>query len=233
VNATTLDLLKNLGADFGRPGMGDRPLASLDFDLPPDHIDFLAAINGLTAYHGAFRLFGFRNGGDLDIADWNAVETWRFAWGGRAEGYVYFGETALGDQYAYRLKPGSARSLGPEVYFLQATLLTPQVIAESFEEFLNLEFIRNMREPYDRLIVEAVETLGAISPAENWSYAPAIALGGPEDVSHLLRLPAAVAMTYSGDIVTGIYDNPTKNALAVVPWTDERGRSRLRLDFGA
>ena len=79
-----------------------------------------------------------------------------------------FGETAWGDQYAYRR--GASGDLGQEVYFLEGALLRPQVIAGSFDEFMMNEFLRNARDPYDPLTIEAVQCQGLIDLSNHWVY---------------------------------------------------------------
>lgn len=198
--------------------------------LPDDHRELLRRANGLTLYNGAFRLFRLREG-PLSLAEWNEESTWRFAWGERARGYLFIGETAFGDQYAYRQLP-TGELAGPEIYFLQATLLTPSVIADSFGAFVAEELLRNAQKPYDHFIVDMIARDGHVGAGTNWTYAPSIALGGPEILDNVVTLPARTAMTYQGDIVTALDADPLDRVpRAVSQWTDELGRPRLGLEY--
>lgn len=226
----TAELLE-LGAHVG-PGLSGEPTGvPMATQLPAPHQQLLASLNGLTVYQGAFRLLGVgRDEPPLDLASWNARQTWRFAWDERVEPYLIFGETGWGDQYAYRRR--ASGGLDQEVYFLEGTLLRPEVIAGSFEEFLEIEFLRNARDPYDPMTVEAVARLGALDPGEHWAYAPSIALGGVESVDNVVRLPAATAMTFAGDIATALAAAPPgSEPTGVETWVDELGRSRLQVTF--
>ncbi|NUS27760.1 MAG: DUF1851 domain-containing protein [Streptomyces sp.] len=196
--------------------------------FPEAHRALLGRFNGFTVHHGAFRLFGIGRRDALDLAAWNAYDTWRFAWDDRIDDFVIFGETAFGDSYAYRRLPGGG--LAPEVHFLEGVLLRPEVIAPSFEAFLADELLRNAKEPYDILVVEAVHRHGPIAPEQHWAYVPSVALGGEEDVENITLLPATVAMTFAGDIATAM-QGADRDATSVEPYTDERGRPRLRVLF--
>jgi hypothetical protein len=224
VNQRLVSAVADLSANVG-PALQDRPSPV----LPDDHIAFLEQINGATAYHGAFRLFGYRED-SLGLERWNATSTWRFAWGERADNYLFFGETAFGDQYAYRIDPAGYVS-DSTIYFLQSALLTPVVIADSFETFLEEEFLRNARAPYDGHVLQVIHRSGGVGPDSNWVYSPSVVLGGPDDPANVVQLPSDVAMTYQGDIVTAIYARPDETLNRVTPWTDELGRPRLRLDL--
>jgi hypothetical protein len=214
--------------------IGPRPDPSAAAGTPAEHFpaahrELLGMLNGFTVHHGAFRLLGLGHPEpSLDLAAWNAYDTWRFAWDDRTDPFVIFGETAFGDSYAYRRLPGGG--LAPEVYFLEGVLLRPEVIAPSFEAFLADELLRNAKEPYDDLIVEAVHRHGPITPDRHWAYVPSVALGGEEAVENITLLPAAVAMTFAGDIATAM-SVPDREATGVQPYTDERGRPRLRVMF--
>jgi hypothetical protein len=107
--------------------------------LPAAHRTLLARRNGFTLYHGAYRLFGIGRDDPLDLAAHNDHETWRFAWDDRVEPFVFIGASAWGDQYAYRRSPDGG--VEESVYFLEGTLLTPEVIAPSFDQFLRDELM--------------------------------------------------------------------------------------------
>ncbi|MHB1596715.1 MAG: hypothetical protein ACYCO9_14020 [Streptosporangiaceae bacterium] len=223
--------LRNLGSDFGDDLGAAAPAGDLGGSLPSPHLRLLQSMNGCTVYHGAFRLFGIgRPEPYSDLASWNASEVWRFAWDDRTDPYLMFGETAWGDQYAYRR--GASGDLDQEVYFLEGTLLRPQVIAGSFEDFMVNEFLRNARDPYDELTIEAVQRRGPIDIGNHWVYVPSIALGGTESVDNVIEMPAVTAMTFAGDVASALRaSRPGTSPTGVTPWTDDRGRARLKVVF--
>jgi SMI1/KNR4 family protein SUKH-1 len=228
--ADAVPMLRSLAKDLG-PTADLAALGSLAVSLPPSHLELLQQLNGMTIFHGAFRLFGVRAEPWLDLIQWNAAETWRFAWDDRVEPFLVFAETAWGDQYAYRWSK-SGDELEPQVYFLEGTLLRPRAFSESFDDFLVNEFIRNAQDPYDEMVTQAVSHRGAISADKHWVYVPSVALGGPELIDNVIEMPAITAMTYAGDIASALRaSRPGTNPTAVEPWTDGEGRSRLRLSF--
>lgn len=116
--------------------------------LPPEHKELLRSSNGIEASAGYIRLFGLYTTEAIDAVLWNNHDFWKFAWGDRCSSYWCFGETAWGDQYAYAVE--SLREGGaPAVYFMDALSMTPEVIAPSFAEFLQKEFVRSAKDPYD------------------------------------------------------------------------------------
>jgi len=101
--------------------VGSPATAKIADRLPWLHRELLAALNGFTVQRGSLRMFGIGRQDALDFDWWNDVNTWRFAWDDRVCPYVFFGATAWGDQYAYRLSPNG--DLEPTVFFLEATML--------------------------------------------------------------------------------------------------------------
>src|SRR5688572_21367932 len=67
--------------------------------LPTDHEELLSLVGGRLGYSGCFRLFSADR-----AARWNAPACWKFAWPCDLTDFFCFGETAWGDQYAYKLE---------------------------------------------------------------------------------------------------------------------------------
>lgn len=222
------EMLEPLLANVGKPTHDGFGL--WEGMLPTSHRAFLNRFNGATAYHGSLRMLGRRDEPYLDLTKWNDSSTWRFAWPPEVvDPYVFFAGTAWGDQYAYRR---SGESLEPQVYLLESLWLYPDMIAGSFEEFLEHEFLRMAREPYEPRTSEAVRVRGAIDPGWQWAHAPSPALGGLETIDHIVELPAVTAMIYGGDIVSALEESGDDAVpVGVQPWTDERGCERLRVQF--
>lgn len=225
-----VSLLAPLASDVGPALQAPPSTGSLVEVVPAAHMEILRRLNGFTVFHGAFRLFGVRPEAFLDLDQWNALETWKFAWDDRVDPYVLIGENAWGDQYAYRR--ASSGGLDGKVYFLEGTLLRAEEIAPSFEDFLRDELLRNAKKPYDQMTVDAIQRLGPIAAEEHWAYAPSIALGGSESIDNIVKLSAVTAMVFAGDIASALSASaPEASVTSVTPWTDENGRSRLRLAF--
>ena len=166
----------------------------------------------------------------LDLEWWNDEETWRFAWDDRVDPFVFFAESAWGDQYAYRRADGGG--LEPTVYFLEGTLLRSEPLTASFEEFAESELLRIADKPYDPLTIDALERHGAVSPTQHWTFVPSIALGGEEDVDNIVRLRGQDAMTMAGDLASALQaSTPGSWPTQVEPWVDDRGRQRLTVEF--
>lgn len=206
---------------------GTKTYLRIDRSFRRNTYSYSRSRNGFTTYHGAYGLFGVGREPALDIQWWNAPETWRFAWGSRLEGYALFGGTAWGDQYAY----AEGRNEDPRaVYLLEATTMRPEVLAPSFEAFLKDELLPNARDPVDDMTIQAVGRFGPIRPENHWVYAPALPLGGSEDIGHVVVLPGEVAMTFAGDIAAALervgYE---RHPWGVDPYTDTKGRARLNV----
>ncbi|SNT38765.1 hypothetical protein SAMN05421812_105214 [Asanoa hainanensis] len=222
-----IDRLISAGVEHVGPPVDAADLAR--HGLPADYAALLERLNGCTVNAGAVRLFGLRSERHLDLRAWNAPDGWRFAWDDRVEPFLCIGQLALGDQYALRRGPAG---YAPEVYLLEADLLRPEVIAGSFAEFVALELLSNAEAPYDPVLIEAVARLGPIDPASNWVYTPSLVLGGPADLANVMAMDAYTAMVISGDVALAAESAPEGALVAkVLPWFDEHGRSRIRVEF--
>lgn len=197
--------------------------------LPPEHQNLLCSSNGVEAYAGYFRIFGLGPGSLRDSLLWNEHEYWKFAWRDRCSAYWCFGETAWGDQYAYRID-SLTRGATPAVYFLDALSMTAEKISSSFAEFLEKEYLRLARDPYDHMVLLARAKLGPLSMGSLLVFVPSLLLGGTENVDNIQTLDARVAMVCNGDIACQLEDAPVDAALRrLEPYEDEKGRMRLRL----
>ncbi|MEO8528449.1 MAG: SMI1/KNR4 family protein [Pseudolysinimonas sp.] len=231
IGSESLALIRESASDIGPELGAPSRFGELSQILPAAHLDLLKQYNGFTLFQGAFRLFGFRSDSSLDLLNWNAEQTWRFAWGSRLTEYLFIGETGWGDQYAYRLD-GSGQLHGSEIYFLEANSMEAESLSQSFEAFLAGEMLRNAVEPYDAMTVDALNANGALDPAEHWVLTPSLVLGGDDRIENLSTLPATTAMIFAGDVAKAMESSrPGALPKAVSPWTDEAGRTRLRVDF--
>lgn len=197
--------------------------------LPSDHEELLRTSNGVEAYAGYIRLFGIETVESIDAITWNEWEYWKFAWGGRCDGYWCFAETAWGDQYAYLYETLHAGG-NSEIYFLDAFSMTPKAVALSFGDFFERELLRSAKEPYDSMTTQARRKLGPLGVSSHVVYVPSILLGGAEDPDHVQKMNARSAMVCNGDIALQIEAAPAGGKISgVQPYEDELHRERLRL----
>lgn len=213
------DLASDVGPDWS-------PAAGRDYG---QHGDLLRELNGCTFHHGTVRILGCRDDlPSLDLETWNDPSTWTFAWpaSSRPDGYAIFGETAWGDQYAYR-----GTWAEPEgVYILESTYLEPLRLADTLEQFLDEELLRVAQAPYDRYTVEALAEHGPVDARDHWAFVPSLVIGGEPDVHRVTTMGAVDAMVVNGDVLAQ-YEAAEDGSVVVglEDWTDDRGRRRARL----
>ncbi|XVU27709.1 SMI1/KNR4 family protein [Actinoplanes sp. CA-054009] len=215
--------------DVGPQLPGAAESAPLLGELPRTYAAALRTANGFSINQGMNRIFGLRPDRHMDLRAWNEPEAWRFAWGDRPDGFLFFGETVFGDQYALRRLP-DGNGFEETVYLLDANLLSAEPVAETFDEFLAKEIVRNAVMPHDPLAEAAIEKFGRVAPTHNLVLTPSLMLGGVEDVDNMMPMDSFTAMIYGGDIcraVSSIADEAV--VTAVRPWTDEQGRQRLEV----
>lgn len=211
----------------------DKDLASqLDLhgiQLPTAHINLLAETNGLSAFGGYFLMFGVGTGEIESLVDWNEIDTWKFAWAGRANDYLCFGSTAWGDQYAYYAPDRKVDEADP-VYLLDAFTMSPELLSDNFQTFFETEMLRNASAPYDSLTKSTRARIGDLAPGELLGFQPPLQLGGTETTSKSIKMPARSVMVANGDLTMGIDALPEAATVKqVLPYSDEAGRLRLRL----
>lgn len=229
------DILRRLRemelADVGPALEGSDRTERLLGELPMLYAAALRLVNGFTINQGMNRIFGVREDRHMDIRSWNEEEEWRFAWNGKADSFLMFGETAFGDQYALR-RAGDAPGYGQTVYLLDANLLSVEPVFDSFAQFLEREILQNPISSQDPVASECINKFGRLSPTANVVLSPSLMLGGPEDVSNMLTIDSFTAMIYGGDIYAAITSAPEGAAVVgVEPWADDMGRQRLRIRF--
>jgi len=193
-----------------------------------DHLLALHESNGVEAYGGYIRLFGVETENSIDILQWNNKQYWKFAWNGRCSKYLCFSETAWGDQYAYHID--ELQKGVPCVYFLDCIRMTPEHRASSFSEFMEKEFIRTAKTPYDSLMRAARGKFGELDVETHLVYIPSVLLGGQDDIENMQKMNARSAMICNGDIATQVDKwPPGREVKAVMPYEDEAQRLRLRV----
>lgn len=195
--------------------------------LPSVFQRFLASTNGAMSTDGYFRIFGIGPQAAIDSVAWNALETWKFAWPPRVGDFWCFGETAWGDQYAFKIDDNYER-----VFFLDAISMQPEIIAVSFEEFYKSEFLRNAALPYDELTKEARRRFGSLDGSEHLIQSPSILISRVEDINQVQKVPSVDAMILNGDLFTQIGEEEQARRLkGIETFIDASGRTRVRVQW--
>ena len=212
-----------------RRGQAESLARDVGVRFPSDYLQFLQMSNGLQSFRGFFRIFGLGTVSRIDAVRWNARDFWKFAWEDRCSGYWCFGETAWGDQYAFSIND-LTRSGASSVLLLDAESMTPEPIAGSFSEFLEREFLRNARRPYDEMTIKAREKIGAIELESHVAYMPPLLVGGTEEVSNILKMNARASMVCHGDIARQVDEAPDEKVfVGIETYEDGQQRQRIRL----
>jgi Domain of unknown function (DUF1851) len=197
--------------------------------LPSEHQELLRSSNGIEAYAGYVRLFGLYTMEGIDSVLWNQPDYWKFAWENRCSAYWCFGETAWGDQYAYAVE-ALRGGTDAKVYFIDALSMTAEVVATSFTDFLQNEFLRSAKDPYDDMIKRARQKLGQLEVTSHLVYFPPLLLGGTEEIANVQKMNARSAMICNGDFALQLDEGPaTGRVTAVETYEDAKHRTRLRL----
>jgi len=203
-------------------------LQALRFRLPALHRDLLALSDGVTGFGGYFRIFGVTDV-VTDIAVWNDESTWKFAWPQAVGEFLCFGETAWGDQYAYRVEDLESNE-NPAVYFMESITLSPEKVAANFGGFVQDEFLRNCEAPYDEMLIAARDKFGELRPSEHITYVPSPLVTGEESFEHVTKMPARAAMIAGGDMATQLSGELQSREISrIESYLDEMGRARLKV----
>ena len=213
------------------PTSDPQSLGAAGLRLHASHRRLLERCDGLTAYGGFFRVFRVSPASGPSLPAWNEVSTWKFAWPSHVRDYLCFGETAFGDQYAFRFDELDESSSSP-VYLLEALTLRPEPLARNLEDFLVNELLRNAAAPYDEMIRAARAAVGDLSTDEHVTYSPSPLLTGEESLQNIVKMPSIAAMILNGDLATQLSDNRRTGSVAGVElFDDELGRSRIKVTW--
>ena len=203
--------------------------------LPERHRRLLALSDGMDLLSGSYRLFGWANRAARAIPDWNTDDRWKFAWEGHASPWLCFGESVLGNQFAYR-EEDLASAAEPKVYELYAVTLEPLCHYDDFAHFFDGGFLNGVRaDDYHRRIAAARAELGRFDLDQHLAYMPSPLLaGGRVDVQQLMPMRAEAHMIVNGDLWRQLAHLDTLEGLhGLENYTDEHGRLRLRAVWGS
>lgn len=228
------ELKNNKGTSFDKGISWDGKLCTsygLKIRLPSSFTSLVNNTNGISVYFGFFRIFGYKSSLCFSIDEWNDPSFWKFAWGNRCDDYLCFGETAFGDQYAFSindLQTGKER-----VYFIEGFAMSPEIIADDFNTFLENEFLQNSTKPYDSMISEAQSKFGKLLTTEHLVYSPSPLIGGPEISDNIHKLSARTAMIFNGDLALQLDESSdAKEVSGITTYKDANGIDRLKIIWG-
>jgi hypothetical protein len=217
------------------PGCTSDDIALVEADagivLPESHRTFLMHSDGAETYGGYYRLFGARRGAPTDLRTWNSPDFWKFAWGGLASEFFCFGESAWGDQFAYRASSMTGGT-EPEVYMLHNTSMLAINIAENFSVFLSRSFLRSAINPFSGIIIESRNKFGDIGDEDHLILKRSILLDGENNINNIALIGARASMIINGDLATEYNGLPDGAQITGVrTYEDEHGRIRVAIEW--
>lgn len=235
-----LDELRALPDAVLHPGASegaiDRLEARYGIRLPAVHRGLLLRSNGIEASGGYLRLYGVGPEATIDMDAWNEPDVWKFAWHPIVNDFFCIGGTGWGMQFAFRLADISSEVPDAAMYMVADSDREPAPSRSSFGTYLERGFLTNAREQLSKFDRKVRRKVGDLATGELVTLAPHPAIGGPERVANVVKMPAVMAMIINGD-VNREWARVTKGltrdgqVTAVVPYVDEQGRARVRLRF--
>jgi hypothetical protein len=193
----------------------------------------LTLSNGLDILSGSYRLFGLGGQAPRDMVSWNQPDTWKFSWGERAAPYFCFGESVLGNQFAFR--ESEMRADGPTpVYELYAVTLYEITKYASFDAFLDLGFFNGVSDDaYHQRIAQARSEMGKFDFNQHLAFMPSPLLNAGEVANlHLMPMTARAHMIVNGDLWSQLAHRDSLEGLQRIEnYQDDEGRPRLRAVF--
>lgn len=201
--------------------------------LPPLHRELFTQSNGLLAFFGYFRLFGFGYSPDgaPDAFIWNMPFMWKFTWPNANADFFSFGEDGWGNQFAYRVaakKPDPAQG----VFVLHTDTLEPRPLAPTFDAFLTDFLLREAAQPTDPRLTDAWRRFGPLAVDSQLCFVPSPLLGVAPTPDMLRVMNARQARIFAGDIFTHLAKASPGAVVQNIETTDDpMGILRLKLVF--
>lgn len=199
-----------------------------NIQLPQEHINLLSVTNGLEFYGGYYRLFGTNSAQAITLDSWNSDTLWKDVWRDYVSGYYFFGMSAIGDQFAYRLKDGNIQS--HQIYYLDGITMDVIEIYDSFEAFFEREFILKSQGGMESIFVSARERFGNLDLSTSCIYSPSLMIVNDPSVENLMLLPTKDVMTINGDLLVQLSDSE-ESITKLEQYLDDLGRARVKVIF--
>ena len=183
-------------------------------------------------FGGAYRLFGFGEGSYRDIVDWNHPEGWKCSWNGHADQFLCFGESIVGNVYAYFIPELIEQGDHARVFELYGVTLEPIVEFTSFADFIIGGFFNGVsNDAYHTRIAGLRKRYGLFERDSLMAYAPSPLLrGGHLEGIDFKPMNAEVVMTFNGDLAVALAGRENLDGVSGIEnYTDAQGRKRLRV----
>lgn len=207
----------------------ERILTGAGLVLPSAHLEALAFSDGAMVCGGYFRIFGLNAANPTSLLSWNAPNLWKFAWDGKADDYLCFGETAWGTQTAYRLDELGTHD-EPAVYMLDSNAMEPSVLFDSFQSYVETGFRQNAVHTYSEDVIRARKDVGDLSIEEHVVFVPSILITGAAELSGIQKMGAATAMILNGDLYRQLGEERADRPIRQLEtYTDDLGRVRIKV----
>ena len=158
----------------------------------------LARANGFYAFESALHVRP-SGGGGQDLADWNEQTLWRDAYGGLADGLLFFAEDVFGGQFA--LASGGVVAFNPETGERTAT-------ANSLESWAATVLADYQFQTGYPLAHQWQQRHGALPPGQRLLPKRPFVLGGKYEMDNLYPLDAVQGMRLRGELAVQIRDLP-------------------------
>src|SRR5260370_16262680 len=132
--------------------------------------EWLAEKNGFYAFESALHIFPIgKKEGVMDLETWNSTDVWREAYGDLANGYLFFGEDILGNQFC--LNQDGIDSLDAETG--QVTHLADRLVIKEYEFHTGYllahgwQLANRPLNPGERLVPKTLFVTGGGFPKQN------------------------------------------------------------------
>ncbi len=193
------------------------------------YIDFLNSNDGMSLYHGYYRMLGMQTPFPFTLEEWNKSSCWRFAWPDLNPSYFFIGYTAWGDQYGFDLK-----NVEKGVLLLDAYEMVEETIAKDFGEFIEKELTTLRARTYDSQIIKAYEQFGELRWGESIALIPPLLLVESEYQCQFNKMKIESLMIINGDIYTQLNQMGDGEVFVhkLETYNDDEGRTRIKLITG-
>lgn len=174
-----------------------------EYALGPELFQMLEAKNGFYAFEHALHVFPLRSNitGTMTLEDWNSDTLWRNAYGGLADGLLFFAEDIFGDQFCL-----SAKQDG--VFRFSAETAETTLVAESIEKWTDLLLSNYKGETGWTLAHEWQSKNGQLQFGQRLHPKIPFVLGGKYQLDNLYVGDAVERMLFNGDLASQLKDLP-------------------------
>lgn len=208
------------------------PLTQLEelkkLNFPKEHIELLSISNGLGFYGGYYRLFGVNKEERINLFSWNSNSLWKDVWGAYISGYYFFGMSAIGDLFAYKLDNGIVSN--DEVYYLDGITMDIIDIYGGFDDFFKSEFVSRYKGIVEPILVSAREKFGDLDINTSLIYSQSLFLLNEPSANNLMKMSTLDVMTINGDLCRQLIDSEA-SVKSLENYIDNLGRARVKVIF--